>query len=325
MRNFDKKKFYLGIFVVISTIILIVSLYLIGSKKNMFGKNFRISAVFTNVNGLQPGNNVRYAGINVGTVKKISMINDTTICVDMIIEEKMKQHLKKNAIATIKTDGLVGSMTISIVPNIKKSFPIAPGDTLQSIKKSSTDDMLNTLGTTNENVAILVNDLLKITKAINEGKGTVATLINDSLMAKDLQKAIYNLHAVSVKANTTMNDVNEIIASVNYDESLAAVLLSDSIAASQLKTIISNLENSSNEINDVIANANDVVIKIKEGKGTLDYIVNDTTVVNNIDETILNLKEGSSLLKQELEAIKQSVFFKRYFRKLEKQNDENRN
>lgn len=319
MKNFDKKKFYLGVFVVISTVILIVSLYLIGSKKNLFGKNFRISAVFTNVNGLQPGNNVRYAGINVGTVKKIFMINDTTICVDMIIEEKMKQHLKKNAIATIKTDGLVGSMTISIVPNIDPAEPIMPGDTLKSLKKSSTDDMLNTLGTTNENVAVLVVDLLKITKAINEGKGTIGTLLNDTLMARNFQQTIANLETVSVKANQTMNDVKAIIESVNYNESLAAVLLSDTVAANQLKTIIASLEQSSKEINNVLANANDVVLEIKNGKGTLDYIVNDTTVVKNIDETIRNLKEGSATLNQELEALKQNFLFRRYFKKLEQE------
>ena len=55
----------------------------------MFKKTFTISAYFQNVNGLQKGNNVRYSGIDIGTVKDISMINDSTIKVDMTIEEKI--------------------------------------------------------------------------------------------------------------------------------------------------------------------------------------------------------------------------------------------
>ena len=70
MKTSNTQKFNLGIFVLLSTIILITALYFIGNRQNLFGKTFRISAVFNNVNGLQLGNNVRYSGINVGTVKK---------------------------------------------------------------------------------------------------------------------------------------------------------------------------------------------------------------------------------------------------------------
>ena len=50
------------------------------------------------------GNNVRYSGINIGTVKNITMVNDSTIQVDMNIEEKMVRHIKKNAIGKINNN-----------------------------------------------------------------------------------------------------------------------------------------------------------------------------------------------------------------------------
>ena len=62
----------LGLFVTIGAVLFILAVYLIGSNQNLFGKTFRISSTFGNVNGLQPGNNVRYSGINVGTVENIS-------------------------------------------------------------------------------------------------------------------------------------------------------------------------------------------------------------------------------------------------------------
>ena len=319
MEKSNMQKFNLGLFIIISTIILITALYFIGNRQNLFGKTFRISTVFKNVNGLQLGNNVRYSGINVGTVKNIEMVNDTTIWVDMVIEDKIQKHLKNNAVATIGSDGLVGSMIIDILPAKGISIPLNPGDTIKSYSKISTNDMMTTLNTTNENAAILTADLLEITTAINEGEGTLGMLIRDAEMASSLKQTIVNLRATSLNAAKTFSELNSIITSINFDESLAAVLLSDSISADKVKSIITNLEKSSNEINTVINNVNEAVLEIKNGKGTLNYIVNDTILVKDIDETMKNIKVGSIRLNENLEALKHNFLTRGYFRKLEKQ------
>lgn len=318
MKNTNSQKIRLGIFIILSTLILISLLYFIGKKQNLFGKTFRISAVFNNVNGLILGNNVRYSGINVGTVKNINMINDTTICVDMVINNKYLNHMKKNALAAIGSDGLVGSMVINIVPKKGGLFALAPGDTIKSFSKISTNDMLSTLNTTNENAALLTADLLKITTAINEGKGILGMLITDDEVALNLKNTIFYLNKTSKSASKTMDDLKKIIESVNYEESLAAVLLSDSISALQIKNIITNLEKSSSEIATVISNINHVVLEAKSGNGTINYMLSDTLLVKNIDTTMRNLKEGSVLLNQNLEALKHNFLTRGYFKKQEK-------
>ena len=318
MKKSNMQKFNLGLLIVVSTIILIIALYFIGNRQNLFGKTFRISAVFNNVNGLILGNNVRYSGINVGTVKHITMINDTTISVEMIIEEKILRHLKKNAVATIGSDGLVGSMIINIIPDKESSSPLMPGDTIRSFSKISTNDMLTTLNTTNENAAILMSDLLDITTAINEGEGTLGLLIKDPEMASNVKNTVNNLRRASASATTTLQELQKIISKVNYDESLASVFLSDSISAQQIKNTIVNLNRSSNGIDSVLNNLNDVILEIKNGKGTLNYMVKDTLLVKNIDETMQNIKEGSVKLNENLEALKHNFLFRGYFKKLER-------
>ena len=298
---------------------MITALYFIGNRQDLFKKTFRISAVFKNVNGLILGTNVRYSGINVGTVKNIVMVNDTTIWVDMIIEDKILKHLKKNAVATIGSDGLVGSMIINIVPTKGITMPLNPGDTIRSYSKISTNDMMSTLNTTNENAAILTADLVKITTAINEGEGTLGMLIRDAEMATSLKQTIVNLRSTSLSASKTFKELNNIITSINYDESMAAVLLSDSISGDKIKSIIANLERSSSEINSVINNVNAVVLDVKNGKGALNYMINDTIFVKNIDETVSNLKESSVRLNENLEALKHNFLTRGYFRKLERQ------
>lgn len=327
MKTSNTQKFNLGLFIIISTIALVIALYFIGNRQNLFGKTFRISAVFNNVNGLQLGNNVRYSGINVGTVKNIVMINDSTICVDMIIEDKILKHIRKNAVAAIGSDGLVGSMVINIAPGKEISAALVPGDTIKSYSKISTTDMLETLNTTNDNAAQLISDMLKITTAIKTGEGTLGMLINDSEMASSLKQTVVNFKTASKSASNSLIEFNKIIKSIDYDNSMAAVLLSDSISATKMKSIITNLDKSSSEIDSVITNLNNVVLNIKNGKGTLNYMVNDTILVKNIDETMKNIKEGSIRLNENLEALKHNFLFRGYFRKLEKQKrkEEKRN
>ncbi|MFD1292567.1 MlaD family protein [Lutibacter holmesii] len=318
MEKSNTQKIKLGLFVITATLLLITLLYFVGDRQNLFGKNFKISAIFNNVNGLQLGNNVRYAGINVGTVKNIVMINDTTICVDMVLENNILKHIKKNALANIGSDGLVGSMVINIIPNTATALHLKPGDTIKSYTNISTASMLNTLNTTNKNAAILTSDLLKITNSINEGKGTVGLLLNDTEMALNLKKTSENLRVASEQTSTTISQINTIISAINYNESVAAVLLSDTIAAKQLKTTILNLEKSSTEINEVVSNLNTVMFKINNGNGTLSLLLNDTLLVKNIDTTMLNIKESSVLLNDNLEALKHSFLLKGYFKKQEK-------
>ena len=169
MKITDTQKAKLGMFVMLTGLILIISLYLIGKKQNLFGDTFSITSVFSNVNGLKLGNNVRYAGINVGTVKEITMVNDSTICVDMVIEEGIRRHMKENAFAVVGSDGLVGSMVVNIFPGNGQGSVLQKGDTIFSVKKKSTTDMMSTLSITNDNAAELSKELLQITHSINEG------------------------------------------------------------------------------------------------------------------------------------------------------------
>src|SRR5690554_2873504 len=105
MAKAASQKIKVGLFVVVGTLILIAALYSIGKRQHIFGKNIELYATFGNVNGLILGNNVRYSGINVGTVSKIEMIEEGSITIQMKVEDKTARFIKKDAIASIGTDG----------------------------------------------------------------------------------------------------------------------------------------------------------------------------------------------------------------------------
>ena len=318
MKITDTQKAKLGMFVMLTALLLIVSLYLIGKKQNLFGDSFKITAVFHNVSGLKLGNNVRYAGINVGTVKDILMVDDSTICVDMVIEESIRRHMKENAFAVIGSDGLVGSMVVNVFPGDGKGAILQQGDTIRSVRKKSSTDMMSTLSITNDNVAELSQELLKITHSINEGKGTLGLLVNDQAMGTDLKETIGNLKNASQNASKVIDEINDVVSSVDSQDNLLNVLLKDSVAARQFRSVMANLEQSSEDINLVINNLNEVILSVKEGEGTFNYLVSDTILVQDIGETVKNIKEGSVMLNENLEALRHNTFFKGYFKKQEK-------
>ncbi|MBK8599959.1 MAG: MCE family protein [Flavobacterium sp.] len=317
MEKTTSQKIRLGLFVIIGLLIFILAIYFIGNKQQMFGKTEHLKAVFTNIGGLQLGNNVRYAGINVGTVQEITMINDTAIRVDMIIDKSIFKNIKKNAIATIGSDGLVGSMIINIVPGKGVADFVEANDVITSFNRIRSDDMLTTLNTTNQNAALLTADLLKITKEITEGKGTVGILINDTVMANDLKKTMRYLKITSQGTSESVVKLNQLITNLNKKDNVVGVL-SDTVVANKIKSITINLEKSSREINKVVENLNATILNVKDGKGAINYLSNDPKLVKNIDSTMTNINQASSRLNENLEALKHNFFFKGYFKKQEK-------
>ncbi|RAK20722.1 phospholipid/cholesterol/gamma-HCH transport system substrate-binding protein [Flavobacterium aquaticum] len=318
MEKSNSQKIQLGIFVIIGTLVFLAAIYFIGNKQNMFGNTSHLKAVFVNVNGLQPGNNVRYAGIDIGTVKEIEMINDTTISVHMIIDNKIMEHIKKNAIATISSDGLVGNMIINIIPGKGATQKVENGDTIQSYSRIGTDAMLETLNVTNENAAMLTADLLKITQEITQGNGTVGLLIRDTLMAQDLKATMSYLRQTSKGTSESVANLNKLITDLNRKDNVIGTL-NDTVVANRMKKIIINLEKSSNEIDKVVTNLNATITNVKDGKGAINYLSNDPKLVKQIDSTITNINKASIKLNEDLEALKHNFLFRGYFKKQEKE------
>ncbi len=322
MKNTSSQKIRLGLFVIIGTILFITGVYLIGQRQDMFKKTFTVSAYFQNVNGLQKGNNVRYAGIDIGTVKDITMINDSTIKIDMTIEEKIIIHIKKNAIATIGSDGLVGNMIINIVPGKGSSELISNGDIIQSYSKIGADDILSTLSVSSENAAILTSDLLKITTAMLEGKGTVGLLLNDTTMARDLKQSVKNLKMASRGATHTINELNSIISSIKTnDDTVLGMILNDTISGQKLKNIVTNLETTSNEIQSLLSHVDSVINDLNSSEGAYNYILKDTSLVNSLKATLKNINEGTDKFNQNMEALKHNWLTRGYFKKLEREEE----
>ena len=322
MGKSNSKQISVGIFVVVGTILLVAALYFVGKQQHLFSKNITLYSVFTDVSGLQLGNNVRYSGVNVGTVSKIEMTAEGKITVEMSVDEEASKFMKKDALATIASDGLVGSMVVNLIPGDDQSAKtVVSGDQIEVKTKITVDEILETFSKTNESAALITSDLAKITHKVVGGEGALGAILSDSLLEYDLRRSIAALKRTAEGTNIAMAKVNAVISKINYDQSAAAVLLSDPKSRQQIQDVFTNLEKSSQDINKVSKSLDSYVNEIKNGKGSLNYITKDEVLVKNIDSTVVNVKEATEKLNENMEALKHNFLFRGYFRKLEKKKE----
>jgi phospholipid/cholesterol/gamma-HCH transport system substrate-binding protein len=193
MQKQSINKIKLGIFVAIGIALFLAGIYYIGETKKLFSTTFRISAMFKDVNGLQVGNNVRFAGINVGTIEAIEIITDSNVKVDMILDVTTQKFIKKDAKAIIGSDGLMGNKIMNVSPGTTAFAMVENNDMIGTTIPISLDDMLLKLKNTTDNAALITDDLAAIMGNIRSGKGTIGKLFMDTVFAENLDKTIVNV------------------------------------------------------------------------------------------------------------------------------------
>src|ERR1017187_2966288 len=196
MKKQINRTIVLGFFVTLGLLIFIVSVYIIGSKKDLFNPTTRLTALFKDVNGLQEGNNVLFRGIEVGTVKKIEIQNDSTITVTLNIRNVVLHYLKKNAVISVGTDGLMGNKILVIKASAAADREVAEGDTLCSVNPLEMDKMFRTLSMTNDNMQTITSNLASITGKFNR-KNSLWTLLSDSTLAENFASSVVNVRIIS--------------------------------------------------------------------------------------------------------------------------------
>jgi phospholipid/cholesterol/gamma-HCH transport system substrate-binding protein len=203
-------KFWLGLFIVVGLALFAGGIFIIGKQKNMFNPVFHLSSRFYNVSGLQVGNKVRFAGINVGTVDRISIVNDSTVVVDFLIRKEIQKFLKKDCETSIGSEGIIGDRVLSISQSESKNAKVvSDGDRLSSIEPIETDAIMASVQLSVDNVARITKDFSEISHNINKGNGTFSRLIRDPSLAKDLGQTMTNLKRSSRGLNENMEAAKE--------------------------------------------------------------------------------------------------------------------
>ena len=200
----QKFKIRLGLFVAGGLALFVIAVFIIGKQKNLFNPVFKITSTFHNVGGLQIGNNVRFSGINVGTVDNIVIINDSTVRTDLIIKEEVRQFIKSDCKVAIGSEGIIGDKLVTISQGSDEAPLVKEGQQLRSSEPVETDAIMAGLRVTVGNAEVITQQLAEIMTKINTGKGTLGRLIQDKTLAENLNKTVLNLKKSSKSLDENM-------------------------------------------------------------------------------------------------------------------------
>jgi phospholipid/cholesterol/gamma-HCH transport system substrate-binding protein len=183
----------LGMFVTIGLVLFVGTIYFVGKQKNLFGSTFTLKSQFKTVTGLKVGNNVRFSGINVGTVSEIELLTDSAVVVKLVVKEEVRQFIKTDAKASIGSDGLMGDKVLTITPGTTSKSAVKDNATIASLKAIEIEDIMKGVKTTVDNAAVITDQLAEFSFKINNGKGTLSKLLTDEQMGDKLNATMTNL------------------------------------------------------------------------------------------------------------------------------------
>lgn len=250
MKNESGYTWKLGTFVVIGLAIFVFTIYFVGKQKNLFGSTFRLKAQFKTVSGLEVGNNVRFSGINIGTVDEIGILTDTSVLVELLIKKEFQQFIKTNAKAGIGSDGLMGDKVLTIFPGTGATQPVKDNDMISSKAGIEMEDVMNSIKASVDNAGIITAQLAQFSYKMNNKDGALSKLTDDKAFANTLQHTLVNLQTSSAQFAT-------FTTTMNNGKGALSKLVSDEAFANTLDSTMANLQSGTKGLSDLTEAAKD--------------------------------------------------------------------
>ncbi|MDB6168974.1 MAG: Mammalian cell entry related domain protein [Verrucomicrobia bacterium] len=293
-----------GLFFLLGLALTWVTFETLSGGKVFKDKGYNLIAGFESLKELKEGDEVRMAGVKIGTVEKTRLAGrraEAVLRIDNTI------RIASDATASIVMAGLIGTNYIGIDLGSEKAPPLQPG---AEIHTRVTPDLntimteigslgqklegaLSSFGTTlngdgkggglfqkldklvsdnSERVSTTMTNLQEITGKLNRGEGTIGKLINDPSLHDQLVAAIAEFKATASQAQAFVADAQGIVAQVKSGKGTIGALLYDDTAGNDLKATVANLRSVSD--------------KLAKGEGTLGKLINDDTLYNTAQGTL---------------------------------------
>jgi phospholipid/cholesterol/gamma-HCH transport system substrate-binding protein len=298
LNNF--RKILLGFFIVLGAALFIIAIFVIGSKEDLFTKTFTLNSEFETVSGLTAGNSVRFAGINIGTVKEIKIQGINKVLVEMTIQSNVQRFIKKDSEVSIGSEGLVGNKIVTISSGTASTPYVTNGDYLRSIKPVDIGDIMDNLNESTKEASKISKEINDIVIKINKGEGTLGQLVNNADLYNSLDSTMRSFAGYTRTINQLLFKTSHTVDKVSED-----------------------IDDFTHEIRKITSNIADITRKINSSESLIGTLLTDTAFANNIKQTIKNanqttsnLERGSMGFYQNMEALKHNFLFKGYFEDL---------
>ncbi|TDE30557.1 MULTISPECIES: MlaD family protein [Flavobacterium] len=235
----------LGMFVTIGLILFVTTIYFVGKQKNLFGATFELNSKFNSVNGLEVGNNVRFSGINIGTVEEIEFLTDTSVVIKLIIKEEVRKYIKKDAIASINSDGLMGDKVLTISSGKNSKIIVEDNDNIASKPAIEMDDLMVSVKKSVDNAGVITAQLAQFSYSMNNGNGALSKLVSDEEFGNSIKNMVANLENSS-------SEFKKFTVKMNNGKGALSKLVSDEKMGQMIDSTLTNVKTGTVGLNEVI-------------------------------------------------------------------------
>jgi phospholipid/cholesterol/gamma-HCH transport system substrate-binding protein len=216
----------LGLFIVATLAVLAAGVFVIGSKKYLFSSTYRLKTQFANVAGLATGADVRVGGVHSGTVHSIELPHKPgdKVIVAMDLEKATHEIIKQDSVASIQTEGLLGSQYVSISFGSAGQAEVKDGETIQSepplemsdlFKKTS--GILDSSQEAIHNATLATAHLNSVSAKIDSGQGTAGAFVNDRQLYTNIEQTSSTMHETMIQAQVGVTDFQENMEALKHN------------------------------------------------------------------------------------------------------------
>ena len=303
MKDNTNKALKLGVFVAFAILLFVIAVYLIGSKNNYFNPSITIHTSFRDIRGLMEGNNVRFSGINVGSVKKIAMVADSAVLLDLSVSKDYAKFIYRNSVAEIGQEGLVGNKLVTISSGTPESGLIENGSYLKARKSIDYDKMLEESRDILTQIREAATGLKSVAQKIDQGKGDLGKLVNENTITTELQVSV-------TKLNTALTNIDGITRKINNGEGDLGKLINNNDITTNAQEILTGLKQTTQKADSTVGNLQKATESINRGEGTINRLLNDSITAYKIDTAIFKLNNSLDQFTKTARAIEDSWFIR---------------
>jgi phospholipid/cholesterol/gamma-HCH transport system substrate-binding protein len=244
------QKFRVGVFVLVALVAGIGMVYALGARARLFESRYVVHAEFTEVGGLAEGATVRLAGVQIGRVKAVHLPPHPggKVRVDLTIAKRFSDRVRKDSVAHIETQGLLGDKIVELSVGTTQAPPTKDGDVIASRDPTDFSKIVGQGAETVKNVAALAESLkgtadsLKQSRIIEDASATIASArkVTDqvSRIVTEVEQGRGWAHTLVYEEPVALRKMNDVIATtqklldrVERGEGAAGVLTSDQSTA----------------------------------------------------------------------------------------------
>jgi phospholipid/cholesterol/gamma-HCH transport system substrate-binding protein len=321
-----KRNVKLGAFVAGSVILFLGALFYLGREGNLFNRTFTVSAIFKNVEGLKEGDNVWLSGVKIGMVRRVEIISEGQVIVTLSLKDKQNKFIKKDAIAFVGSDGLVGNKIVIIRPGNARQA-IIEDDTINSLSPTDTQELFNLAKEVGMNTRSITDDLKLISSRLNKGEGIFGELLRDGPVSKDLRQTIAALKATGDNANRVSIEAKKILTAINEGDGLVTKLITDKTYVETFENTLKNISRVGDNSKKMSEDLKAIISKMSDSNNAVGALLTDTLFAQKLKSTLDHAKSASVKLDENMEALQHSFPLRHYFKKkrkteeLDKQKD----